>query len=158
MQAPHIRKAVAYLESVQRDDGGWGEDCATYWLERRREGKASTPSQTSWALLALMAAGEVDSPAVEHGIDYLLHLPREGAKWQEDHYTGTGFPRVFYIATTATAPTSRSGPWPATATSARRTSTASDTACEPAGLTQARASRSRQSEIAKRSAGKRKSR
>ncbi len=44
-----------------------------------------------------MAAGEVDSPAVERGIDYLLHLPREGAKWQEDYYTGTGFPRVFYI-------------------------------------------------------------
>src|SRR3546814_17097484 len=51
--APHVRKAVAWLESRQQPDGGWGEDCATYWAERRSEAKASTASQTAWALLGL---------------------------------------------------------------------------------------------------------
>ena len=97
MQQPFIRKAVAYLESVQREDGGWGEDCATYWEHRRTEVKASTPSQTAWAVLGLMSAGEVDSDAVRRGVDHLLEQPREKGKWKEDYYTGTGFPRVFYI-------------------------------------------------------------
>ena len=97
MQQPFIQKAIAYLESVQREDGGWGEDCATYWEHRRTEVKASTPSQTAWAVLGLMSAGEVDSDAVRRGIDYLLETPREKGKWKEDYYTGTGFPRVFYI-------------------------------------------------------------
>jgi squalene-hopene/tetraprenyl-beta-curcumene cyclase len=60
--------------------------------------KASTPSQTAWALLALMAAGEVDSAAVRRGIAYLQKAPRDGAKWCERLYTGIGFPRVFYLA------------------------------------------------------------
>src|SRR3546814_6712384 len=78
MTAPHIRKAVAWLESRQQSDGGWGEDCATYWAERRSEAKASTASQTAWALLGLMAAGEVDSDAVRRGIALLQRQPREG--------------------------------------------------------------------------------
>ena len=97
MQAPYIRKAVAWLEATQREDGGWGEDCATYWEERRGEAKASTPSQTAWAVLGLMAAGKVDSPAVDRGIEYLLNASRTGAMWHEELYTGIGFPRVFYI-------------------------------------------------------------
>ncbi len=64
LEAPHIRKAVAWLESRQREDGGWGEDGASYWADRNDECKESTSSQTAWALLALMAAGEVDSEAV----------------------------------------------------------------------------------------------
>ena len=98
LSAPHIRKAVAWLESRQRADGGWGEDCATYWPERRSVAKATTPSQTAWALLGLMAAGEVDNPAVRRGIAYLQRTPRDGAKWRERYYTGIGFPRVFYLA------------------------------------------------------------
>ena len=97
MQAPHIRKAVAYLESFQQPDGGWGEDCSTYWKDRRGEVKASTPSQTAWALLALMAAGEVKSEAVERGIRWLLNAPRDGADWHEEYYNAVGFPRVFYL-------------------------------------------------------------
>jgi squalene-hopene/tetraprenyl-beta-curcumene cyclase len=97
MQAPYIRKAVSFILSRQREDGGWGEDCASYWPERRHEVKASTPSQTSWALLGLMAAGEVDSPAVRRGIEYLLGAEREGGKWQEKYYNAVGFPRVFYL-------------------------------------------------------------
>jgi squalene-hopene/tetraprenyl-beta-curcumene cyclase len=96
-QEPHIRKAVAFLKSRQRDDGGWGEDCASYWPDRKQEVKTSTPSQTAWALLGLMAAGEVDSPEVQRGIEYLLHAPRQGGQWQEDDYNAVGFPRVFYL-------------------------------------------------------------
>lgn len=97
MQAPYVRKAVAWLKARQRDDGGWGEDCASYWPHRRDEVKASTPSQTAWALLALMAAGEADSDAVERGVGYLLSAPRVGGRWQEEHYNAVGFPRVFYL-------------------------------------------------------------
>jgi squalene-hopene/tetraprenyl-beta-curcumene cyclase len=97
MQAPYVRKAVNWLKARQRPDGGWGEDCATYWVERRDESKASTASQTAWALLGLMAAGEVESDAVRRGVAYLQSLPREGARWAEDYWTGNGFPRVFYL-------------------------------------------------------------
>ena len=97
LDAPHIRKAVEFLKSWQRPDGGWGEDCATYWKENRGLIKASTASQTAWAVLGLMAAGEVDSDAVRRGIAYLEKAPRDGAKWREKWYTGIGFPRVFYL-------------------------------------------------------------
>ncbi|QPC44416.1 squalene--hopene cyclase [Kaustia mangrovi] len=97
MSAPYVRKAVDWLHSRQREDGGWGEDGATYWQERRDETKASTPSQTAWAVLALMAAGEVDSEPVERGIRYLLSQPRKNEKWEEPWFTAVGFPRVFYL-------------------------------------------------------------
>jgi len=95
--APHIRRAVDFLLSRQNADGGWGEDGATYDLSHRDLCKASTPSQTAWALLALMAAGEVDNPAVRCGIDYLMNAERDGDRWVEEHYTAVGFPRVFYL-------------------------------------------------------------
>ncbi len=97
MEQPYIRRAVRYLKDYQQADGGWGEDGATYWKERVGEVKGSTPSQTAWALLGLMAAGEVEDPAVKRGVDYLLKAPRDGAKWEEKLMTGVGFPRVFYL-------------------------------------------------------------
>lgn len=98
MQAPYIRRAVDWLKAQQHADGGWGESCETYWPERRaRPFPASLPSQTAWALLALMAAGEVGSEAVRRGIDYLLAAPRVGGQWREDHWNAVGFPRVFYL-------------------------------------------------------------
>lgn len=97
MNSPYIRKAVEWLKRRQRSDGGWGEDCASYWTERKLEVKASTPSQTAWAMLALMAAGEVESPAVARGVDFLLAAPREGGQWHEEYYNAVGFPRVFYL-------------------------------------------------------------
>ena len=97
MDAPFIRKAVQWLEQCQQEDGGWGEDCATYWPKNRGLAKASTPSQTAWAVLALMAAGEVESDAVRRGIEWLLTAPRKGADWEEEYYNAVGFPRVFYL-------------------------------------------------------------
>jgi squalene-hopene/tetraprenyl-beta-curcumene cyclase len=96
-QSPTVRRAVAWLVKHQRADGGWGEDGATYWKERRYEAKDSTPSQTAWALLGLMAAGEAEHDAVKRGVAHLTQAPREGARWREEHYTAVGFPRVFYL-------------------------------------------------------------
>ena len=97
--SPAVRKAVAWLEAKQRADGGWGETGDSYYAERIEPAfdVVSTPSQTAWALLALMAAGEVRSDAVRRGIDYLCRAERQGAKWLEDDYTAVGFPRVFYL-------------------------------------------------------------
>ncbi len=92
-----VKKAVTWLKLHQRPDGGWGEDGASYWDERRDACKTSTPSQTAWALLGLMAAGEVESTSVRSGIEYLATKPRTGARWDEELYTAVGFPRVFYL-------------------------------------------------------------
>ncbi|HLI59907.1 MAG TPA: squalene--hopene cyclase [Solirubrobacteraceae bacterium] len=93
---PAIRRAVAFLERVQNEDGGWGEDMRSYdddaWIGRG----ASTASQTAWALLALHAAGE-RSPAVRGGMRWLAETQREDGGWDEPFHTGTGFPGDFYI-------------------------------------------------------------
>ncbi|NBX73461.1 MAG: squalene--hopene cyclase [Alphaproteobacteria bacterium] len=95
---PMIRRAVAWLASKQRIDGGWGEDGESYWTGKPKgEGKASTPAQTAWALLGLMAAGEHRHPAVARGIDYLITTQNEVGLWDEEYYTAVGFPRVFYL-------------------------------------------------------------
>jgi squalene-hopene/tetraprenyl-beta-curcumene cyclase len=96
--APEITRAAAWLIAIQNDDGGWGEDCSSYKLDYRgHERAASTASQTAWALLGLMAAGEVKHPAVARGVDYLLAAQQADGLWSERLYTGTGFPRVFYL-------------------------------------------------------------
>jgi squalene-hopene/tetraprenyl-beta-curcumene cyclase len=97
MSSDYIGKAVGFLKARQRADGGWGDDGASYWNETRDMAKESTPSQTAWAMLGLMAAGEVESEAVRRGVDYLLNAPRNGVRWQEKLYTAVGFPRVFYL-------------------------------------------------------------
>ena len=97
MSQPYVRKAVDWLKSRQQADGGWGESCGSYWTDRKCEAVASTPSQTAWALLGLMAAGEVESDAVGRGIEYLGRAPRQAGKWDEELYNAVGFPRVFYL-------------------------------------------------------------
>jgi len=96
--SPMIRRAVDWLLKIQNSDGGWGEDGASYKLGYKTyEPAPSTASQTAWSLLALMAAGEVDDPAVQKGITYLLHHQNKDGVWDEQRYTATGFPRVFYL-------------------------------------------------------------
>ena len=98
LKAPWVRKAVQWLKAQQRADGGWGEGLETYEAGVRGHAIESTASQTAWALLGLMSAGEVDSPEVRRGIAWLEQAPKEdGPRWQERLYTGTGFPRVFYL-------------------------------------------------------------
>jgi squalene-hopene/tetraprenyl-beta-curcumene cyclase len=92
-----VRRAAAYLLDFQQADGGWGEDGGTYWQERRGLCKESTASQTAWALLGLMAAGETKNPAVARGIRFLLERQNATALWDEEWYTAVGFPRVFYL-------------------------------------------------------------
>jgi len=98
LRAPSIRRAVKWLESVQRPDGGWGEDNHSYFDAREAgRGAASTTYQTAWALLGLMAAGEVRSAAVGRGIAYLEQRQDEDGSWYDASFTCPGFPRVFYL-------------------------------------------------------------
>ena len=95
---PMIRKAADWLISIQNTDGGWGEDGNSYKLDYRGyERSSSVVSQTAWATLALMAAGEVDHLATRRGIRYLLQTQASHGLWDEQAYTGGGFPRVFYL-------------------------------------------------------------
>ncbi len=96
--APMVRRAVNWLISIQNDDGGWGENCDSYRLDYAGyEPAPSTASQTAWALLALMASGDVNHPAVARGIRYLQETQGEDGLWPQEEYTGGGFPRVFYL-------------------------------------------------------------
>ncbi|MBZ5498641.1 MAG: squalene--hopene cyclase [Acidobacteriia bacterium] len=97
MSQPYVRKAVDWLMSVQLPDGGWGERCDTYDDPSRKGLGPSTASQTAWAVIGLLAAGEGNGPAVRRGIEYLLERQTTEGTWQEDEWTGTGFPRVFYL-------------------------------------------------------------
>jgi squalene-hopene/tetraprenyl-beta-curcumene cyclase len=96
-QAPYVRKAVEWLRSVQQPDGGWGESCATYKDPSLKGKGPSTASQTAWAIMGLIAAGEVRSSAVRRGVEFLLSRQRPDGSWDEDQWTGTGFPGVFYL-------------------------------------------------------------
>jgi squalene-hopene/tetraprenyl-beta-curcumene cyclase len=94
---PVMLHAVAWLISVQRDDGGWGEDEESYGDAGHGRYKESTASQTAWAVLGLMAAGACDHPATARGIAYLAATQQLDGTWQEQPYTAVGFPRVFYL-------------------------------------------------------------
>jgi squalene-hopene/tetraprenyl-beta-curcumene cyclase len=96
--APEVQRAVAWLVSIQNPDGGWGESGDSYRLDYHgHEPAESTPSQTAWALLGLMAGGALDHSSVTRGIDYLMKRQNSAGLWDEPNYTATGFPGVFYL-------------------------------------------------------------
>jgi squalene-hopene/tetraprenyl-beta-curcumene cyclase len=97
-QSTPMRRAMSWLVRIQNPDGGWGEGSDSY--ELRYDGyraAPSTASQTAWALLGLMAAGEAEHPAVANGVAYLATTQGEDGFWSEPFHTATGFPRVFYL-------------------------------------------------------------
>jgi squalene-hopene/tetraprenyl-beta-curcumene cyclase len=94
---PIVRRAVAWLKQVQQPSGGWGESCRSYDDPSLAGQGTPTASQTAWALLGLIAAGEADSAAVRSGIAYLTATQLPDGGWQEEQFTGTGFPKVFYL-------------------------------------------------------------
>ncbi|MBY0589509.1 squalene--hopene cyclase [bacterium] len=97
MKDPRMVKAADWLASVQQDHGGWGESCASY-SDRSQMGQGeSTPSQTAWGVLGILAVRGPNDPAVLAGIDYLLHTQNNDGSWTETEFTGTGFPKVFYL-------------------------------------------------------------
>jgi squalene-hopene/tetraprenyl-beta-curcumene cyclase len=95
---PYVQQGAEWLRMVQNSDGGWGETCGSYDDATTRGIGPSTPSQTAWAIMGLLAAGDTRSESVQRGILYLLETQRTDGHWDEDQYTGTGFPRVFYLA------------------------------------------------------------
>jgi squalene-hopene/tetraprenyl-beta-curcumene cyclase len=92
----YILRAGEWLRSIQNADGGWGESCASY-DNNTFTPAPSTPSQTAWAILGLLASGDITSSSVKKGIEYLMNTQRADGGWDEHLSTGTGFPRVFYL-------------------------------------------------------------
>jgi squalene-hopene/tetraprenyl-beta-curcumene cyclase len=95
--APWAEKAAAWLRSCQNPDGGWGELPQSYDDPTQKGRGPSTPSQTAWALMGLMAVDADSSEAIERGVDYLLRMQQPDGSWKEEEWTGTGFPSVFYL-------------------------------------------------------------
>jgi squalene-hopene/tetraprenyl-beta-curcumene cyclase len=89
-------RGTEWLRAVQNADGGWGESCASY-DNGFYTPAISTPSQTAWALMGLIAGGDTSSRSVNQGIEYLLETQQPDGSWNEALATGTGFPRVFYL-------------------------------------------------------------
>jgi squalene-hopene/tetraprenyl-beta-curcumene cyclase len=94
---PYVQQAAEWLRMMQNPDGGWGESCASYDDANQKGIGPSTASQTAWAVLGLMAANDMRSDSVARGVAYLLRTQLKDGSWDEPQFTGTGFPRVFYL-------------------------------------------------------------
>ena len=93
----YIQRALEWVRSIQNFDGGWGESCASY-DNNSYTPAPSTPSQTAWAILALLAGGDTRSTSLRDGIDRLIRTQKADGTWDEELATGTGFPTVFYLS------------------------------------------------------------
>ena len=101
MREGWVQRAASWLRSVQNADGGWGESCRSYNDPRAKGQGVSTPSQTAWAVLGLLAAdAPLSDPSVRRGAGWLLKTQRTDGGWDESEHTGTGFPGVFYLVYT----------------------------------------------------------
>lgn len=94
---PYIARSINWLFSIQNQDGGWGEHCHSYKSDEYRGRGTSTPSQTSWALLSLIAFGYANDQRVQRGVEFLISRQLTDGTWEEKEFTGTGFPNAFYI-------------------------------------------------------------
>jgi squalene-hopene/tetraprenyl-beta-curcumene cyclase len=97
MADPMVQRAVGWLEKVQQSCGAWGETCRSYDDPSLAGQGDVTASQTAWAVLGLICAGRAESAAVQAGIDWLASTQRPDGRWDEVPFTGTGFPKVFYL-------------------------------------------------------------
>jgi squalene-hopene/tetraprenyl-beta-curcumene cyclase len=93
----YCQRAVAWLRAVQNEDGGFGESIASYYDPKLQGQGSSTPSQTAWGLIGLLAAAESDDPAVRRAVTHLIDQQNADGSWDEKQFTGTGFPGVFYL-------------------------------------------------------------
>ncbi len=93
----YCQRAVAWLKSVQQDDGSFGESLKTYSDVSSKGQGASTPSQTAWGLIGLLAGSNTSDPAITRAVSYLVGNQNEDGSWSEQDFTGTGFPCVFYL-------------------------------------------------------------
>ena len=94
---PYVQQGAEWLRMVQNPDGGWGETCGSYDDPNTKGVGPSTPSQTGWAVAGLLAANDTRSDSVARGVAYLLRTQKKDGSWDEPYFTGTGFPRVFYL-------------------------------------------------------------
>jgi squalene-hopene/tetraprenyl-beta-curcumene cyclase len=93
-----VQRGIGWLMDCQNEDGGWGESNDSYgWQSRPAEKAPSNPYQTAWAVLGLLAAGQVNTSAVRHGVEYLARAQQQNGLWSDPTYTAPGFPRVFYL-------------------------------------------------------------
>jgi squalene-hopene/tetraprenyl-beta-curcumene cyclase len=97
LHEPCVQQGAEWLRMIQNADGGWGETVGSYDDPNLRGQGDSTPSQTAWAIMGLLAAGDTRSDCVARGILYLMQTQNRDGSWDEQYYTGTGFPRVFYL-------------------------------------------------------------
>jgi squalene-hopene/tetraprenyl-beta-curcumene cyclase len=101
MREHWVRRAAEWLKGVQNADGGWGESCRSYEDPRTKGRGRSTPSQTAWGILGLLATdASPEGSAVKRGLEYLFRTQRQDGGWDETEHTGTGFPCVFYLVYT----------------------------------------------------------
>ena len=94
---PCVQQAAEWLRMMQNPDGGWGETCDSYDDPNKKGVGPSTASQTAWAVMGLLAANDTRSDSLQRGVAYLLQTQQRDGSWNEAWYTGTGFPRVFYL-------------------------------------------------------------